>query len=63
MRPLPACNQTAADGFRKKGLSTEELLVFQHIEKSGNMGGFAVQDVGSLTLHPCPTHVRCAVRE
>ena len=24
--------------FRKKGLSAEELMVFQHIEKSGNMG-------------------------
>lgn len=63
MRPLPAYDQTAADGFRKKGLSTEELLVFQHIEKSGNMGGSAVQDGGSVTLHPCPNHVRCAVRE
>jgi hypothetical protein len=63
MWPPPAYNQTAVDGFRKKGLSTEELLVFQHIEKSGNMGGSAVQDVGSVTLHPCPTHLRCALRE
>ena len=39
------------NGVRKKGLSTEELLVSQHIEKSGNMGGSAGQE-GSLTPDP-----------
>ena len=51
--PPPAYNQTV-DGFRKKGLSTEELLVFQHIEKSGNMGGSVVHDGGSVITAPLP---------